>query len=178
VNKPKEHLTVDSVTSAGKSLTDRWQSKADKLHADWMAKLDRMRQCHPDYPEPALMQLALKDARREIEMAEQSAKEQWQQANSSALAEHSEGVGERTGWNKRQQVIANSIHKDNHADREAVERWIKVNEAIHSNNQILIANLLIEMNLVSQKHDTIRKWAGEYLRSAGKTKRGRPSIKK
>jgi hypothetical protein len=178
VNKPKEHLTVDSVTSAGKSLTDRWQSKADKLHADWMAKLKEMRQDYPDTPEPALMRMALQAVRLEAEIHDRQVERQWLQTNGSALAEHSEGVGERTGWNKRQQVIANSIHKDNHADREAVERWINENEAIHSNNQILIANLLIEMNLVSQKHDTIRKWAGEYLRSAGKTKRGRPSIKK
>lgn len=66
------------------------QAKSARFHTIWMAKLDQMRQDHPDYPEAALMQLALKDARREIEVAEQVAKEQVQQANTSALFEHSE----------------------------------------------------------------------------------------
>jgi hypothetical protein len=150
------------------------QAKADKLHADWMAKLKEMRQDYPDTPEPALMRMALQAVRLEAEIHDRQVERQWLQTNGSVLAEHSEGVGERSGWIKRQQVIVTERHKDNHADRAAVEQWVKDNEPAHRNNQTAIADHLTKLNLVSQTHDTIRKWAGEYLRAAGKSKRGRP----
>ena len=64
------------------------QAKADRLHTLWMTRLDQLRQDHPDYPEAALMQLALKDAGRELEATDRQAADQWEKANSSALAEH------------------------------------------------------------------------------------------
>ncbi len=122
--KPDQpEVSPDREKAAGQAINDRWQRANDKFYADWMAKLSEMRKDHPDYPEGALMQMSLTKVRLEAETHDRQAERQWQQANASALAEHMEKVGERTGWNKRQQTTSDKGGDSTKSKFEPVRQW-------------------------------------------------------
>lgn len=133
MSKSKEHPTVDSVTAEGNALTDRWQAKADQLHADWMTKLAEMLRDYPDTPEPALMRMALQAARLEAEINDRHVERQWLQTNGSALAEHMEkqAIDRERAPRKQGGKIKN---EETNAIKEICKQALKNDPSIYNGN--------------------------------------------